>query len=120
MTAIWVGIDVSKQRLDVAVRPTGEVLTIHNDKTGIKKLTKLMAKWSPRLIVMEATGGYEQACAYGLLKAGLPVAVVNPCQVRAFARAIGRLAKTDPLDAKLLAHSRKPSNRLLGRSRTRS
>ena len=87
--------------------PSGQqasLLTVDNDDTGIKKLLKLMAKWSPRLIVMEATGGHEYACAYRLMKAGFPVAVVNPRQVRDFARAVGRLAKTDPLDAKLLAH----------------
>ncbi len=104
MSAIWVGVDVSKQRLDIAVRPTGELLTIDNDEAGIKKLVKLIAKWSPQLIVMEATGGHEYACAYSLMKAGFGVAVVNPRQVRAFARAVGRLAKTDPLDAKILAH----------------
>ena len=104
MSALWVGVDVSKQRLDIAVRPTGELLTIDNDETGITKLIKLIAKWSPQLIVMEATGGHEYACAYNLMKAGFSVAVVNPRQVRAFARAVGRLAKTDPLDAKILAH----------------
>ncbi len=90
MAAIWVGIDVSKARLDVAVRPTGEVVTIDNDEAGIKNLLKLIAKWSPQLIVMEATGGYEYACAYRLMKAGFSVAVVNPRQVRDFARAVGR------------------------------
>ena len=104
MSAVWVGVDVSKQRLDVAVRPSGEVLTINNDDAGIKKFLKLMTKRSPQLIVMEATGGHEYACAYSLMKAGFPVAVVNPRQVRDFARAVGKLAKTDPLDAKILAH----------------
>lgn len=104
MGAIWVGIDVSKERLDVAVRPTGEVVTIDNDDAGIKNFLKLIAKWSPQLIVMEATGGYEYACAYRLMKAGFSVAVVNPRQVRDFARAVGRLAKTDPIDARILAH----------------
>ena len=108
MSAIWVGVDVSKQRLDVAVRPTGEMLTINNDDAGIKKLLKLMAKWSPQLIVMEATGGHEYASAYSLMKAGFAfafaVAIVSPRQVRDFACAVGKLAKTDPLDAKILAH----------------
>jgi transposase len=104
MEAIWAGIDVSKGRLDVAVRPAGEVAAVDNDEAGIKTLLKLIAKWSPQLIVMEATGGYEYACAYCLMKAGLSVAVVNPRQVRDFARAVGRLAKTDPIDAKILAH----------------
>jgi transposase len=104
MGTIWVGVDVSKQRLDVAIRPTGETLTINNDDAGIRTLAKVLAKWSPQLIVMEATGGHEYAAAYSLMKAGLPVAVVNPRQVRDFARAIGKLAKTDPIDAKILAH----------------
>jgi transposase len=104
MGAIWVGIDVSKRCLDVAVRPTGESFSIDNDDTGIKNLTKTLAKRSPQLIVLEATGGHEYAAAYALMKAGLPVAVVNPRQVRDFARAVGKLAKTDPIDAKILAH----------------
>ena len=78
MGAIWVGIDVSKRCLDVAVRPTGETFSMDNDDTGIKNLTKTLAKRSPQLIVLEATGGHEYAAAYALMKAGLPVAVVNP------------------------------------------
>ena len=104
MNTTWVGIDVSKQRLDIAVRPTGEVLSVNNDEVGSKKLTRLIGKLSPQLIVMEATGGYEYAAAYSLMKAGLTVAVVNPRQVRDFARAVGKLAKTDPIDAQILAH----------------
>ncbi len=104
MGAIWVGVDVSKQRLDVAIRPAGEVLTIGNDEAGIKALTKVLKEWSPQLIVLEATGGHEYAAAYCLMKAGLAVAVVNPRQVRDFARAVGKLAKTDPIDAQILAH----------------
>ncbi len=67
MDAIWVGVDVSKQRLDVAIRPAGEVLTISNDEAGIKALTKMLKKWSPQLIVLEATGGHEYAAAYSLM-----------------------------------------------------
>ena len=104
MGAIWVGIDVSKRCLDVAVRPAGETSSVDNDDAGIKKLARALAKWSPQLIVLEATGGHEYAAAYALMKAGLPVAVVNPRQVRDFARAVGKLAKTDPIDAKILAH----------------
>ena len=77
MDAIWVGVEVSKQRLDVAIRPAGEVLTISNDEAGIKALAKLLTKWSPQLLVLEATGGHEYAAAYSLMKAGLAVAVVN-------------------------------------------
>src|SRR4051812_45896055 len=104
MSAIWVGIDVSKRCLDIAIRPAGETLSIDNDDAGIRKLTRTLAKWSPQLIVLEATGGYEYAAAYALMKAGLTVAVVNPRQVRDFAKAVGKLAKTDPIDARLLAH----------------
>ncbi len=99
MGANWVGIDVSKRCLDVAVRPAGETLRLDNDEKGIRKLARVMAKWSPQLIVLEATGGHEYAAAYALMKAALPVAVVNPRQVRDFARAVGKLAKTDPIDA---------------------
>src|SRR5215212_1550410 len=74
------------------------------EHTGIKNLTKTLAKRSPQLIVLEATGGHEYAAACALMKAGLPVAVVNPRQVRDFARAVGKLAKTDPIDARILAH----------------
>ncbi len=104
MDVIWVGIDVSKQRLDVAIRPVGETLTVSNNDAGIKALIKKLRKWSPQLIVLEATGGHEYASAYSLMKAGLPAAVVNPRQVRDFARAVGKLAKTDPIDAAILAH----------------
>src|SRR5919112_1090469 len=104
MGAIWVGIDVSKRCLDVAIRPAGETLSIDNDDAGIKKLVRALVKWSPQLVVLEATGGHEYAAAYALMKAGLPVAVVNPRQGRDFARAIGKLAKTDPIDARILAH----------------
>lgn len=104
MSGIWIGIDVSKRCLDVAIRPAGETLSIDNDDAGIRKLTRTLAKWSPQLIVLEATGGHEYAAACALMKAGLPVAVVNPRQVRDFARAVGKLAKTDPIDARILAH----------------
>ncbi len=104
MGSIWVGIDVLKRCLDVAIRPTGELLSIDNDETGIRRLARTLAKSPPELIVLEATGGHEYAAAYALMKAGLPVAVVNPRQVRDFARAMGKLAKTDPIDAKILAH----------------
>lgn len=104
MDTTWIGIDVCKRRLDVAIRPTREQLSFTNDETGIKQLTKLLRKRSPQLIVLEATGGHEYAAAYALMKSGFPVAVVNPRQVRSFARAVGKLAKTDPIDAQILAH----------------
>jgi transposase len=104
MGAIWVGIDVSKRCLDVAIRPAGKMLSIDNNDAGINELVRALVKCSPELIVLEATGGYEYAAAYALMKAGLAVAVVNPRQVRDFAKAVGKLAKTDPIDARLLAH----------------
>jgi len=102
-TKVYVGIDVAKSRLDVAVWPTGERRTLANDTTDIDKLTTSLQAQQPCLIVLEATGGYERAVLASLGTAGLPVAAVNPRQVRDFARAIGRLAKTDSLDAEVLA-----------------
>jgi transposase len=104
MNTTWVGIDVCKRRLDVALRPSGELLSFVNDETGVKPITRHLRKLSPQLIVLEATGGHEYAVSYALMKAGLPVAVVNPRQVRSFARAVGKLAKTDLIDAQILAH----------------
>jgi transposase len=104
MSEIWVGVDVSKQRLDVAVRPLNEEWPTDNNQVGIKVLTGQLKKLAPQRIVLEATGGYEYELGFRLMKAGLPVLVVNPRQVRDFARAVGKLAKTDPIDAKILAH----------------
>jgi transposase len=104
MSEVSIGIDVSKEGLDIAVRPTGEAWSEQNNKVGIKALTLKIKKLSPQRVVLEATGGYEYELALRLGKAGLPVAVVNPRQVRDFARAVGRLAKTDPIDAMILAH----------------
>jgi len=77
---------------------------VRNDHVGIKVLTRQIKKLSPQRIVLEGAGGYEYELAFRLGRAGLPVAVVNPRQVRDFARAVGRLAKTDPIDARILAH----------------
>ena len=101
---IFVGIDVSKARLDIAIRPTSERESVANDKAGIKALVKRLAKLPPTLIVLEATGGYERQLAQALVRAELPVVVVNPRQVRDFAKATGQLAKTDSIDAGVLAH----------------
>jgi len=103
-TLIFVGIDVSKARLDVETRPTGEKESVANDKAGIKALVKRLAQLQPTLIVLEATGGYERQLAQALVRAELPVVVVNPRQVRDFAKATGQLAKTDSIDAGVLAH----------------
>ncbi len=101
---VYTGIDVSKGRLDVAVRPAGERWGVPNDPEGIDDLVARLGGLRPSLIVLEASGGYERPVVAALAAAGLPVAVVNPRQARDFARATGKLAKTDELDARALAH----------------
>lgn len=101
---MFVGIDVAKDRLDVHVRPTAEAFTVARDGEGVEALGKRLAAVMPSLVVLEATGGFETIVAAGLAAAGLPVAVVNPRQIRDFARATARLAKTDTLDAAVIAH----------------
>lgn len=98
-----VGIDVAKAELVIAVRPSGERWTVSNDAAGVRVLVERLEQLRPELIVCEATGGYELLSVGALLGAGLPVVVVNPRQVRDFARATGELAKTDRLDAAVLA-----------------
>jgi transposase len=102
-SAVFVGIDVSKARLDVALVPTGEALALDNDAVGIASLVERLKAQPPELVVLEATGGLQMPVAAALGVAGLPVAVVNPRQVRDFARATGKLAKTDRIDARVLA-----------------
>src|SRR5713226_3814347 len=104
MDAIYVGIDVSKDRLDVAVRPSGESFTVSRTGAGIDDLIERLKPLSIKLVAIEATGGFETVVAAGLAGAGLPVVVVNPAQVRAFAQALGKRAKTDPIDAAVIAH----------------
>jgi transposase len=99
----FVGIDVSKDRLDVHVRPSGETFAIPRDGKGLEQLTNELRGLAPALIVLEATGGFEITVAASLAGANLPLAVVNPRQIRDFARATGRLAKTDALDAHIIA-----------------
>lgn len=99
----YVGIDVSKQQLDVVTLPGGEWQSFRNDEEGIALLREQMLGLRPKLIVLEATGKYERAAAVALAVAGLPVAVVNPRQVRDFAKAMGKLAKTDRVDAGIIA-----------------
>lgn len=100
---IFVGIDVSKSELDVACHPHQALRTFANDETGIDKLVGHLAELKPSLVVMEATGGYETKAAYQMAAADLSVAVVNPRQVRDFAKSRNRLAKTDAIDALILA-----------------
>jgi transposase len=102
--AIFVGIDVSKAALDVALRPSGEPWHCTNDETSITTLMNRLQPLAPELVVLEATGGLERLVVAALGLAGLPVAVASPPQVRDFAQATGRLAKTDALDAAVLAH----------------
>lgn len=99
-----VGLDVAKDRIDVHVWPDDESFAVEYDEAGLKRLVRRLKELQPTLIVLEATGGYEVTVAAALADAGLPVAVVNPRQVRDFARATGQLAKTDRLDARVLAH----------------
>ena len=99
----FVGVDVSKGRLDVAVRPSGESASFSNDELGIKPLVNRLEEIQPTLIVLEATGGIERQLVRALVSAELPVVVVNPRQVRDFAKASGQLAKTDAIDAMVLA-----------------
>jgi transposase len=99
----YVGIDVSKDRLDVAIGSEGELWQVSNDAAGHSDLLERLGGVKPALIILEASGGYEAVCAGVLWDAGYPVAVVNPRQVRDFARGMGKLAKTDQIDARVLA-----------------
>ena len=99
----YVGIDVSKDRLDVAVLEGKQEKQVNNTLEGIHELVKWTVELDPELIVVEATGGYQRAVVEALFQAGLAVALVNPARVRQFARACGLLAKTDKLDAQVLA-----------------
>jgi transposase len=101
---MYVGIDVAKDRLDVHIRPQGEAFSVARDGDGLAALTERVSALKPALIVMEATGGFEVTVAAALGAAKLPLAVVNPRQIRDFARATGKLAKTDALDAAAIAH----------------
>ncbi|MNT00024.1 Transposase [compost metagenome] len=103
-SGIVVGIDVSKARLDVALRPSGETWSVSNDEPGIASLVERLAPLEVSLVILEATGGQQDAAAAALAAAQLPLAVVNPRQVRDFAKAMGKLAKTDVIDASVLAH----------------
>lgn len=102
-TGVFVGIDVAKAQLDVAIRPSGEVWQVANDVPGVAALAKRLQGLGPTLVLLEATGGLEYLVVGELAMVGLPLAVVNPRQVRHFAQATGRLAKTDKLDAQILA-----------------
>jgi transposase len=111
-----VGIDVSKDRLDVHVWPDGIALAVARDGKGLAELIERLRPLEPELVVVEATGGFETVVAAALAGAGLPLVVANPAQIRHFAQAIGKRAKTDPIDAALIArfaHDTKPEVRPL-------
>jgi transposase len=103
MDAVVVGIDVSKDRLDVHVLPIGAAFFVSNDTAGIEDLISRLAELAPALVALEATGGFETLAAVQLGAAGLPAAIVNPAQVRSFADGLGRRAKTDAIDAAVIA-----------------
>jgi len=104
MEAVYVGIDVSKDRLDVHLRPSGESFSVKRDGEALAALCERLTAHAPALVALEATGGFETTVAAALAAARLPLAVVNPRQIRDFARSTGRLAKTDALDAAAIAH----------------
>lgn len=122
MDAQYVGIDVSKATLDVGLRPSGESFAVPRNGARLDDLVERLQTLAPALIGVEATGGYETVVAAALAAAGLPVVVVNPAQVRAFANALGKRAKTDPIDAAVIAHfveATKPQVRPLPDAATR-
>jgi transposase len=122
MDSITIGIDVSKNCLDVAVRPSGEVFAVERNAVGLEQLAARLRELSPHVVALEATGGFETLAAAALAAAQLPVVVVNPAQIRAFAKAIGQRAKTDPIDAAVIAHfaeATKPEPRPLPDAATR-
>lgn len=104
METIVIGVDVSKDRLDIHVRPSAEAFTVARNADGLAALIERIGPLHPAAVAVEATGGFETVVAATLGAAGLPVVVVNPAQVRAFARALGQRAKTDPIDAAVIAH----------------
>ncbi len=122
MEQVYVGIDVAKAHLDIHVRPSGEAFTVPRDGESVANLADRLKALSPVVVVLEATGGFETIVAASLSSAGLPMAVINPRQIRSFARAIGQLAKTDALDAAVIAQfaeAVKPEPRPLADEQTR-
>lgn len=119
---VFVGIDVSKDRLDVHVLPEGQAFAVARNGEGLEELNRRLAPMTPRVVGLEATGGFEQVVAASLSAAGLPLVVINPAQVRAFAKALGQRAKTDPIDAAVIARfvaATKPEVRSLPDEATR-
>jgi transposase len=110
MAAVVVGIDVSKDYLEVHCRPAGLAFQVARDPAGLDALVAQLAQLQPALVALEASGGFESVVTARLSVASLPVVVVNPVQVRQFARAIGKRAKTDPIDAAVIAHFAEATN----------
>jgi transposase len=104
MEKVYVGIDIAKDSLDVAVHASDKQWQYANDSAGIASLCKMLVNLDPALVIFEATGGYEMPLYLALDEAGLPATPVNPRQVRDFAKSTGKLAKTDSLDARVIAH----------------
>lgn len=104
MDAVIAGIDVAKDKLDIGIRPSGERFVVARDRAGLDALIVRCRAAGVTMVGLEATGGYETVVAASLSGAGFPVAVVNPAQVRSFAKALGKRAKTDPIDADVIAH----------------
>ena len=100
---VYIGIDISQDSLDIAAYPTGQIWQYKNSKGGIAKAVTKFKGLGLKLIVMEATGGLERPLSEALYQAGLPAAIVNPRRIRDFGRSMGILAKTDKLDAKVMA-----------------
>ena len=120
--ATYVGIDVAKAQVDVAVRPTDDRWEVSHDEAGVRQLVSQLKTLEPVMVLLEASGGLELPLVAALATEELPVVVVNPRQVRDFARATGKLAKTDSLDAAVLAHFAeviRPPVRLYGTPRRR-
>lgn len=103
MDGVFVGIDISKDRLDVHVHPAGEAFVVARDGRGLEELVDRLLAIGPVLIGVEATGGFETIVAAALGGAGLPLVILNPAQIRHFAQAVGKRAKTDPIDAEMIA-----------------
>jgi transposase len=101
---INIGIDVGKTQLDILIRPIGEYFSVSNDAKGVREAIKRFIAYQPKRIIIEATGRLEHRMVFACAKYGLPIVVANPVHVRRFAQAIGQLAKTDKIDANLIAH----------------
>jgi transposase len=122
MDALYIGIDVSKDRLDVHAHPSGQSFAVARNGEGLASLVERVAGMGPALIAVEATGGFETVVAAAFAGASLPIVVVNPAQIRAFANALGKRAKTDPIDAAVIARfaeATKPAVRPLPDEMTR-